>query len=223
MHKLMTILALLLIGSGVLLASESETPPEPTNEAIDCDPAALAETQAELSAMLAAFSADIDSVPDTALAALYDVGVQYQEIALACGHIPDDVDQLVINNTDIERILAVYETLSGDPLRGQLLYNGQELASGGSTLGCSSCHSNAEIAPLTEGTWTRFDEIRSLEPEHTDKPFAEYIIESIVLPTVYTVEPYPELAMPNFYSTQLSYQDLVDIVAYLDGQDQFLE
>jgi hypothetical protein len=211
------IAGLLLLSVGLLFAQT----PEVTPEAFDCTPKNLIEAQAELSTRLDNFADDLES--DDALKNLYEVGKLYQEIALTCGYIPDDIDKMVINTTDTGRILNVLMTLYGDPLRGQLLYNGQENTGGGVALGCSGCHNDGINAPFTEGTWTRWDEIHSLEPQFEDYTFEQYIVESIIHPWDYQVEGYPIGTMPNFYHTQLSYQDLADIIVYLSSQDQLIE
>jgi hypothetical protein len=205
--------------AGLALASE----PTPAPEAVDCSPAAVIAAQAELAAQLESFAEAYRQDDPEALAALYAVGRAYQELALACGHIPDDAASLVINTDDIDRALAVLATLSGDPLAGQALYNGEVAAASGSILGCSGCHENAQVAPLTAGTWTRFDEERRALPQFAGYTFAHYTVESILRPWDYFVPTYPEFTMPDFYDTQLSYQNLADLVAYLESQDQLPE
>jgi len=49
-----------------------------------------------------------------------------------------------------------------------------------------------------------------------------YLVESIVQPMVYIAPDYPP-AMPDIYGGQLTAQQLADIVAYLDSQDQWLD
>jgi hypothetical protein len=216
---------------GALVAQDSITTPgegpraEVTEEAetIDCTPSALMLTQAELSRQLRDFATTIESAPDETLATLYEVGKAYHEIALACGYIPEDVEGLVINTKDLDRIMAVFEGLSGDPLRGQLLYNGAEASTAGATLGCSGCHEAGVVAPPVGGTWTRWDEIHSQEEGFEGYSFEQYTVESIIHPWDYFVAGWPEFTMPDFYETQLSYQDLADIVAYLASQDQLID
>jgi mono/diheme cytochrome c family protein len=193
---------------------------ETTAESVDCAPASLAALHAESQARLDDFAAAIEADANSALGTLYEVGTAYREIALACGFLPADFGQLTVG-TDVPRILAALENLNPDPMRGQSLYNGVEPSAGG-VLGCSGCHQNAEVAPLTEGTWTRWDEQRRPLAQFADYRFEQYMIESIVLPQAYIAPGY-EPNMPPIYSDQLSYQDLADIIAYLAGQDQLLE
>jgi hypothetical protein len=56
-------------------------------------------------------------------------------------------------------------------------------------------------------------DVRGLYIEH-------YTVESIIRPWDYFVPTYPEFTMPNDYKSQLSYQDLADLIAYLSSQDQ---
>lgn len=219
---LFTLLAA-LVATTMLAAQEGEPPsPEETAEPVDCSSGGIAVAQAELSLLLMDFGAMLESDEEAALAALYDVGTAYRELALACGHIPDDIGELYVGE-DIDRIMTALEAVSGDPLNGQLLYNNVEVATDGSALGCVGCHMDEDVAPLTEGTWTRWDEIRSLEPQFADYTFERYMVESIVHPWDYTVPGYPDFTMPNNFGERLSFQDLADLIAFLSSQDQLLD
>ena len=97
---------------------------------------------------------------DMALANLFRLGAIYQSMALDCGYAPNQaevnvmleqaldfasLDDLILAQSvgvDVEEILAELDEVYGDPLRGQLLYNGLEPALGGSPLGCAGCHEN---------------------------------------------------------------------------------
>ena len=223
-RSMMALVAIIII-TGAALA-QTETTPTPAPEPIDCDPAALAQTQADLAAQLDTFAEGVASEDDdsrlAALESLFVVGETYQNLALACGYIPDDIGERTIG-TDVERILTVLEDIRGDPLNGQLLYNNEQVAADGVELGCIGCHNNEIVAPLVEGTWTRWDEIRSLEPQFADYTFVQYSVESIVLPWDYHVPDYPLNTMPNNFGDRMSYQNLADILAYLESQDQFLD
>lgn len=219
-------LALLLAFAGGLLIAQTETPTatpdDSTTADLTCDPAELVLQQLELATLIDDFASDLDEDSDAALAQLYDVGLAYQNLALECGHLPDNLGELYVG-TDVDLILRALETINGDPLNGQLIYNNIEPGADGTELGCVGCHSVEEVAPLTEGTWTRWDEIRSEEPLFADYTFDAYMVESIVHPWDYTVPGYPEGTMPNNYGHRMSYQNMADIIAYLFGQDQFIE
>ncbi len=117
--------------------------------------------------------------------------------------------------TDVAAIVAELPGFQGDPQNGLTLYQG--------ALGCLGCHGNAVIAPPTEGTWSRVQEVRlqdpaiqALLPEQTGEA---YLAFSIVLPHDYLVPPYGPV-MPTTFGAQLTYQDLADLIAYLQSQDQ---
>jgi mono/diheme cytochrome c family protein len=208
-----------------------------TEIAPDCLPENLAQQQATFVEFL---SPDFEADPEQALANLFRLGAVYQEMALRCGYIPNEpevsvmieqvlefssLDALIQAQSigdDVDSILADLEELVGDPLAGQLLYNGLEPALGGAILGCSGCHENGDVAPTTAGTWTRINDEYLLQPEFEDYTVAQYLVESIVHPEAYIVPPYQGV-MPNIYSNQLTPQQLADIVAYLDSQDQLLD
>lgn len=218
------IIMAVLAGMG-LAAAQTITPtpdPEATPEPVDCSDEGIVALQDELNTLLDDMAAQMAEDRDVALGHLYDVGRAYQNIALECGYLPDDLGDLFVG-TNIERILTALETLHGDPINGQLIYNGEAPGADGSILGCSGCHDNALVAPLTEGTWTRWDEIRSQDPALADYTFERYIIESIVLPRDYPVPDYPEFVMPDNFGDRLSFQDLADLIVYLESQDQLLD
>lgn len=223
MYRILTVIAgLLMVAAGLALAQEptaSETPRAP----ISCEPDALqAYAAARLISVQVAFadSADPESI-NAALEQMYLIGEELKARALACGYIPGNIGQMTIGeNTPIERVLEVMDTLTGDPLRGQLLYLGQERSSQNATLGCSSCHEVNDVAPATEGTWTRWDEERRLLPQYAEQEFAYYAAESILHPNAYVVPPYSENIMPAIYPLVLSYQDLLDLILFLESQDQ---
>jgi mono/diheme cytochrome c family protein len=223
----------LTLGMSTLLFAQTEEPALSTEEAgitvtptldpADCKGDRLIAAKVEIDGMLAEFQARVGTNSSAALGALFTAGEAYRQLALDCGYLPENLEGMVIHSTDVERILTALETLSGDPLRGQLLYNGQEATASGSPVGCAGCHEQGVAAPQTEGTWTRWDEQHSQEPLFADYTFEQYMVESIILPWEYTVEPFPEMTMPNIYHDQLGYQDLADLVAYLNSQDQLLD
>ncbi len=223
-RKLAFMLSAALVAAmvGFVIAAQDTPEPETTPEPVDCSPSGIAVAQVELSLLLRDFGDQIQADEEAALTALYDVGSAYRELALACGHIPDDIGDLYVGD-DVERILTALAAVPADPLNGQLIYNNVENAADGRALGCIGCHSEESSAPLTEGTWTRWDEIRSLEPQFAGYDFERYIVESIVRPWDYTVPGYPDFTMPDNFGDRLSFQNLADLIAFLNSQDQFLD
>ncbi len=203
----------------------------------NCQADYLTRQQETLAAYLALdFAADLKG----ALANLFRLGALYQALALDCGYAPNEaeIDRLLEQalrfaslddliaaqavGTDVEAILLELDALYGDPLQGQLLYNGLEPALGGLALGCSGCHENAEVAPLTAGTWTRVNDIRLALPQFAGYSHLRYFVESIVQPSAYITPEYAGM-MPEFYGGQVTAQQLADLVAFLDSQDHLLE
>lgn len=202
-----------------------------------CSVEELTHQQSTLSAFLTLdFAADIDR----ALANLFRLSALYQSMALQCGYSPNhiEIDQMLKQTlkfvsledllaaqsvgTDVEEILLELDEIYGDPLKGQLLYNGLEPALGGTALGCSGCHENEAVAPLTAGTWTRVNDIRLALPQFADYSLRQFLVESIVEPMAYVTPDFAGM-MPEFYGGQLTPQQLADLVAFLDSQDQLIE
>ena len=177
---------------------------------------------------------------EQALANLFRLGALYQSMALRCGYEPNIAETTVMLNQtldwvsledliaaqsvgdDVAEIMLELEDARGDPLNGQLLYNGLEPALGGVTLGCSGCHESEAVAPLTAGTWTRVNDIRLQLPQFSDYTVTRYLVESIVAPSTYLPPDYGAL-MPEFYGSQLTLEQLADLVAFLESQDQLLD
>lgn len=207
-------LLLLMMSAGWIVAQENTpTPPLPTPIPVElvCPLEELQAQQAELQALLTSFEADAQADPTQALDNLFRVGEAYQGLALACGYIPADAAERPVGE-DIARILTALDTVYGDPLNGQVLYN--------SEIGCANCHEagGGQVAPWTEGTFTRFEEVRSLDPALEGYAITQYLVESIVNPTGYVVPGYTP-SMPAFYADQLTLQQVADLVAYLESQD----
>ncbi len=204
------------------------------------DGCASAELQARQTTLAGYLSPDFAGDYDLAIANLFRLGALYQSMALRCGYLPSatetdtmleqtldlvSLEDLIAAQSvgdDVDAILLELEATFGDPLAGQLLYNGLEPALGGVALGCAGCHENDAVAPLTAGTWTRINDLRLRQPELSAYSHRQYLVESIVRPLAYTSPDYPPL-MPDFYGSQLSAQHLADLVAFLDSQDQLLD
>lgn len=213
---LSVVLVALLFGTGIILAGNQND-----SSALRCDLDDLLDARAELDALLEDFEDALADDAEDALGTLYEVGAAHQQLAIDCGFIPPDIGERYVGE-DVDAILLILDTLRGDPLNGQLLYNNEERAADGTVLGCVGCHMNEDIAPLTEGTWSRWDEIRRFEPEWEDATFEQFIVQSIVLPWESLAPGYAEV-MPNNFGDRLSYQNLADLIAYLESQDQLLD
>lgn len=117
--------------------------------------------------------------------------------------------------TDVAALFARFDSgeVTGDPQAGQTLYNG--------VLGCAGCHvaGAGVVAPPLEGTWSDVQENRLNLDQFAGYTGEHYLIESIINPGAYTVPGYAG-QMPANYGDRLTFQDLVDLVAFLKSQDQ---
>ncbi|MBZ0289772.1 MAG: cytochrome c [Anaerolineae bacterium] len=213
------LIGLTSISAGIIVA-QTETPapttdptiPTPTVRPVDlaCDLETLRAQQQTLAEQLATFDPDAEANPGLALDNLFKVGAAYQELALQCGYIPADAATRTVG-TDMERILTTLEEINGDPINGQVLYNGE--------LGCASCHEGENrVAPATEGTYTRIEEIRLNDPKLAGYTIEQYLVESIVQPGHYLVPGFQPIMSSNF-GERLTAQELADLVLYLESQD----
>lgn len=163
-----------------------------------------------------------DEIGQETLGNLYEIGAALQARALECGYIPANVGTLAIGaDPSLERVLDILDTLTADPLRGQAIYLGQERTSQNQIAGCAGCHSEGIAGPATAGTWTRWDEEHRLLPEYDGLPFVYFAAESILYPNAHVEPPFHENVMPGIYGVVLGYQDLADVIAFLESQDQF--
>lgn len=170
----------------------------------------------------------------------YQLGEIYSEFALTCGYQPDTeeiinqinrslelaplsfiIAQSSIGN-DVDAAMAELENINGDSFNGQLLYNGLEMGLDGTALGCSGCHVG-QVAPVIEATYTRTEEIRLADPLLADYTVTQYLVESILHPSAYITPGFEAVMMTDNYGGRLTAQQLADLVAYLESQDQFLE
>ncbi len=208
--------AVSFIGAGVISA-QTEPTPSPTPNATPapvtptCDLTQLSQKQATLAASLQTFSPDMTRNPGVALDTLFKVGAEYQQLALDCGYIPADAASRPVG-TDVKRILNSLSAVTGDPINGQVLYNGN--------FACASCHetSGGVVAPHTEGTYTRIMDTRLKDPKLAGYTAEQYIVESIVQPMAYTVPGYNPV-MPTDFGSRLTLQNLADLMAFLESQD----
>ena len=117
--------------------------------------------------------------------------------------------------TDVDTIMATLETegIVGDATNGERAYL--------ITYGCSACHINGLVAPDTEGTWTRVTNERITLDQFAGYTAEHYIIESIVQPAIYDYpdDAYIAGAMPSNFGDRITYQDLADIIAFLQTKE----
>jgi hypothetical protein len=199
-------------------------------DGVDCSADGLADTYQSL-------ADDYPLMGEDAAANAFALGAALQDISLACGYQPaiPEVEAQISRTLsiaplsmviaassvgqDVDAALIEIEELSGDSYRGQMLYNGLEMGLDGAELGCAGCHDGTS-APLAEGTWTRVDEIRLLEPHFADYDVTHYLVESILDPQAYIVPEFETTLMPNNFWARMDAQQLADVVAYLESQDQ---
>jgi mono/diheme cytochrome c family protein len=109
---------------------------------------------------------------------------------------------------------------AGDAIRGEALYTGQEALEIGVPAGCAGCHIGGAVGPDIVGTWTRAETQRITLAEFDGYTAAQYLVESIVQPEAYIVPGFNGGLMNGNYGEQLTAQDLADIIAYLETQNQ---
>ncbi len=217
---LLALIGILSITVGLAAAQGTSTPnrsptpalPTGTPQPVDltCDPAALVQQQIDLAAQLTSLKLDTSTEAGETLDTLFKIGEAYQEMALNCGYIPADAASRTVG-TDVARILNTLETVYGDPINGQILYNGD--------LGCAGCHEgDVPVGPPTESTYTRVEEVRLQDPLLAGYSVEQYLVESIVQPAHYVVPGFNNVMINNF-GDRLTLQDLSDVVVFLESQD----
>lgn len=123
---------------------------------------------------------------------------------------------MVGSTTAIADIMTGLEGVTGDAVHGEQLYSGQTTQA----LPCASCHvaAGGVTAPPLAGTWTRVQEEVSSQAALAGYTPEQYLAESIIHPAAYIVSPYANV-MPTNFGDLLTYQDLADLIAYLETQD----
>ena len=167
--------------------------------------------------------------------AIHQMALNLFSIAAACDYVPDEgqlaqhvalllkylsVQEILATRrigVDVDEILEQLGGIRGDPLRGLTLYNGGESTFSGSSLTCSTCH-NGLIAPTTEGSYTRV--LKQRLPSLSGYTVERYLVESLILPEDYIAPGYSNALMPSNLGDQLDLQDLADLIAYIESQDQ---
>lgn len=98
--------------------------------------------------------------------------------------------------------------------------SGRALAEG--ALGCSACHILAEVGP----PWAVSDgqpglaaraESRIEQPDYQGGAATaeQYLVESVVRPSVHIVEGYEDVPMPTDFGQRITLQDMADLLAYM--------
>lgn len=102
--------------------------------------------------------------------------------------------------------------LSGDPAQGETLYNQRVLGRSGAP-GCVTCHSLAEnvnlVGPSHYGLADR------VAQEAPDQTAVTYLWQSIVEPDAHITTGFAAGVMYRKYATELTAQQVADLVAYM--------
>ncbi|MFQ3647194.1 MAG: c-type cytochrome [Anaerolineae bacterium] len=117
------------------------------------------------------------------------------------------------NNLDVATELVM--ALTGDPDRGRGLYEGTVRSASNNRLACSSCHMGGAQAPATNEKWNNFLNVRLQLPDFAGWSPEKYFIHGVIYPNEYVVPGYASGVMPGNYISQLSAQDLADMIAYV--------
>jgi mono/diheme cytochrome c family protein len=116
---------------------------------------------------------------------------------------------------DVDAIVARFDEIVANPVRGAAIYNNEERSGRGELLGCAGCHEGGVAAPTTVDTWDRTLTERLELAQFADYTAEQYITESIVLSGEYVVDGYAAGAMPSDFGQRMTAQDIADVVAYL--------
>lgn len=101
--------------------------------------------------------------------------------------------------------------LTGDPARGQTLYERRVLGEGAP--GCVTCHSLAPgVVLVGPSHYGLADRVAQMVPE---QDAALYLWQSIVDPSAHVTQGFDAREMYAQYATQLTAQEVADLVAYM--------
>jgi mono/diheme cytochrome c family protein len=99
---------------------------------------------------------------------------------------------------------------AGNPANGQVLFNTFEAAA---NFACSTCHRvDSEEQLIGPGLLNVSVRAETRVPGQTAE---EYIRNSILHPSDFVVENYPDMLMPQVYSTVFTEDEINDLIAYL--------
>jgi mono/diheme cytochrome c family protein len=110
--------------------------------------------------------------------------------------------------TDTKKLAANDALKGGDAKLGEQKY---------AAAGCAGCHLAGQVAPKTEGTFTRIQNERLKDPANQGKTAEEYIAESIIHPTAFVAPNFTPI-MPTDFGAKLDVQDIKDLIAFLESQ-----
>jgi nitric oxide reductase subunit C len=107
----------------------------------------------------------------------------------------------------------------GDAERGAALFQ-ETLIGSANAPGCITCHSLAPdfilVGPSLAGIATRAtDQVNEPSYTGTASDGLSYLAEAIVAPDAFVVEGFAPGLMPAHYATQLTPQEVADLIAYL--------
>jgi len=96
----------------------------------------------------------------------------------------------------------------GNATNGETLYN---------QYGCTGCHLNGSVGPITKGTYYRDVTVRVKDPAIAAQKLTpeQYLAQSIIYPNAYIVPSYNAGVMPQNFGDRMSIQQLKDVIAYL--------
>jgi mono/diheme cytochrome c family protein len=141
--------------------------------------------------------------------------------------IPVDSANVTVANavpavgSDVTVALAAIEGLTGDVARGDALYHSTQRSELNRVLPCAGCHAQDAngVGPMTSGTWTRALSLHDGDPALAGYTPEFYLVEAILLPGNYIVPGFQNVMQANL-GNDMTAQDLADLVAYLETQNQ---
>lgn len=102
-------------------------------------------------------------------------------------------------------------SLTGDPVRGQTVYERRVLGSGAP--GCVTCHSLApDVVLVGPSHFGLADRVAQMAPE---QDAALYLWQSIIDPSAHVTEGFTASDMYGQYAVALTAQEVADLVAYM--------
>src|SRR5262249_23800842 len=110
---------------------------------------------------------------------------------------------------DVKQLAKDGKLSGGRPAIGQEKY---------AAFSCVTCHSQGQVAPITNGTFTRIVNDRLKDAANAGKSPEVYIAESIIRPNAYLVAGFSPNVMPQDWGQKLDLQDIKDLIAFIETQ-----